>query len=131
MNSEIRKMFCDLLGEDRVFTEEAMSQHTTFKIGGPADYFLMPDKGEDVGRVIKICKEKEIPYFILGNGSNLLVGDGGYRGAVIQIYRNMSSVTVEEMRSRHRQVHCFRLWQLPPKMLHLQASSLREGFRER
>ena len=95
MNSEIRKMFCDLLGEDRVFTEEAMSQHTTFKIGGPADYFLMPDKGEDVGRVIKICKEKEIPYFILGNGSNLLVGDGGYRGAVIQIYRNMSSVTGE------------------------------------
>ena len=95
MNSEIRKMFCDLLGEDRVFTEEAMSQHTTFKIGGPADYFLTPDKGEDVGRVIKICKEKEIPYFILGNGSNLLVGDGGYRGAVIQIYRNMSSVTVE------------------------------------
>lgn len=95
MNSEIRKMFCDLLGEDRVFTEEAMSQHTTFKIGGPADYFLMPDKGEDVGRVIKICKEKEIPYFILGNGSNLLVGDGGYCGAVIQIYRNMSSVTVE------------------------------------
>ena len=95
MNSEIRKMFCDLLGEDRVFTEEAMSQHTTFKIGGPADYFLMPNKGEDVGRVIKICKEKEIPYFILGNGSNLLVGDGGYRGAVIQIYRNMSSVTVE------------------------------------
>lgn len=95
MNSEIIKMFCDLLGEDRVFTEEAMSQHTTFKIGGPADYFLMPDKGEDVGRVIKICKEKEIPYFILGNGSNLLVGDGGYRGAVIQIYRNMSSVTVE------------------------------------
>ena len=95
MNSEIRKMFCDLLGEDRVFTEEAMSQHTTFKIGGPADYFLVPDKGEDVGRVIKICKEKEIPYFILGNGSNLLVGDGGYRGAVIQIYRNMSSVTVE------------------------------------
>lgn len=95
MNSEIRKMFCDLLGEDRVFTEEAMSQHTTFKIGGPADYFLMPDKGEDVGRVIKICKEKEIPHFILGNGSNLLVGDGGYRGTVIQIYRNMSSVTVE------------------------------------
>ena len=95
MNSEIRKMFCDLLGEDRVFTEEAMSQHTTFKIGGPADYFLMPDKGEDVGRVIKICKEKEIPYFILGNGSKNSLGDGGYRGAVIQIYRNMSSVTVE------------------------------------
>ena len=72
-----------------------MSRHTTFKIGGPADYFLMPDKGTDVGRIVKICKESGIPYFILGNGSNLLVGDGGYRGAVIQIYKNMSSVTVE------------------------------------
>ena len=58
MNSEIRKMFCDLLGEDRVFTEEAMSQHTTFKIGGPADYFLMPDKGEDVGRVKSVKRKR-------------------------------------------------------------------------
>lgn len=95
MNSEIIKKFCDLLGEERVFTGEAMSRHTTFKIGGPADYFLMPDKGTDVGRIVKICKESGIPYFILGNGSNLLVGDGGYRGAVIQIYKNMSAVTVE------------------------------------
>ena len=95
MNSEIIKKFCDLLGEERVFTGEAMSRHTTFKIGGPADYFLMPDKGTDVGRIVKICKESAIPYFILGNGSNLLVGDGGYRGAVIQIYKNMSAVTVE------------------------------------
>lgn len=95
MNSEIIKKFCDLLGEERVFTGEAMRRHTTFKIGGPADYFLMPDKDTDVGRIVKICKESAIPYFILGNGSNLLVGDGGYRGAVIQIYKNMSAVTVE------------------------------------
>ena len=95
MNSEIIKKVCDLLGEERVFTGEAMSRHTTFKIGGPADYFLMPDKDTDVGRIVKICKESAIPYFILGNGSNLLVGDGGYRGAVIQIYKNMSAVTVE------------------------------------
>lgn len=95
MNSEIIKKFCDLLGEERVFTGEAMSRHTTFKIGGPADYFLMPDKDTDVGRIVKICKESAIPYFILGNGSNLLVGDGGYRGAVIQIYKNMSAVNVE------------------------------------
>ena len=88
-------MFCDLLGEDRVFTEELMSQHTTFKIGGPADYFLVPEKSEDVGAIVRLCKKEGIPYFILGNGSNLLVGDGGYRGVVIQIYKNMSSVTVE------------------------------------
>ena len=95
MNSEIIKKFCDLLGEERVFTGEAMSRHTTFKIGGPADYFLMPDKDTDVGRIVKICKESAIPYFILGNGSNLLVGYFLNRGAVIQIYKNMSAVTVE------------------------------------
>lgn len=95
MNQEIKKIFCDLLGEDRVFTDEPMKQHTTLKIGGPADYFLVPESGEEAGEIIKICKQTDIPYFILGNGSNLLVGDGGYRGAVIQIYRNMSAVTTE------------------------------------
>lgn len=57
MNSEIIKKFCDLLGEERVFTGEAMSRHTTFKIGGPADYFLMPDKDTDVGRIVKSVKK--------------------------------------------------------------------------
>ena len=95
MNQEIKKIFCDLLGEDRVFTDEPMKQHTTFKIGGPADYFLVPESGEEAGEIIKICKQTDIPYFILGNGSNLLVGDGGYRGVVIQTYRNMSAVTTE------------------------------------
>lgn len=88
-------MFCELLGRDHVLTDEPMKQHTTFKIGGPADYFLVPETGEEVGEIIKICRKTDTPYFILGNGSNLLVGDGGYRGAVIQVYRNMSTVTVE------------------------------------
>lgn len=95
MNQEIKKMFCELLGRDHVLTDEPMKQHTTFKIGGPADYFLVPETGEEVGEIIKICRKTDTPYFILGNGSNLLVGDGGYRGAVIQVYRNMSTVTVE------------------------------------
>lgn len=90
MNQEIKKMFCELLGRDHVLTDEPMKQHTTFKIGGPADYFLVPETGEEVGEIIKICRKTDTPYFILGNGSNLLVGDGGYRGAVIQVYRNMS-----------------------------------------
>jgi len=95
LNQEIKKMFCELLGRDHVLTDEPMKQHTTFKIGGPADYFLVPETGEEVGEIIKICRKTDTPYFILGNGSNLLVGDGGYRGAVIQVYRNMSAVTVE------------------------------------
>ena len=49
MNQEIKKMFCELLGRDHVLTDEPMKQHTTFKIGGPADYFLVPETGEEVG----------------------------------------------------------------------------------
>ena len=131
MNSEIIKRFCDLLGEERVFTGEAMSRHTTFKIGGPADYFLMPDKDTDVGRIVKICKESAIPYFILGNGSNLLVGDGGYRGAVIQIYEKY--VCRYRRRNRdHRTGRCaaFIGGSSSEKMQLLQALSLQAGSRE-
>ena len=91
----VYKQLCKISGEENVLRDEPMKKRTTFRIGGPADYFLMPDKDTDVGCIVKICKESAIPYFILGNGSNLLVGDGGYRGAVIQIYKNMSAVTVE------------------------------------
>ena len=95
MNFEINKKFCELLGETGVLTDEPMSSHTTFRIGGPADYFLVPETVEQVGRIIEICREESLPYFILGNGSNLLVGDGGYRGVIIQLYRNMSDVRTE------------------------------------
>lgn len=84
-----------LLGKDRVLVKEPMSSHTTFRIGGPADYFVMPSDTEELTGILKICKEEKQPYFILGNGSNLLVGDKGYRGVVIQLYRNFDRITIE------------------------------------
>ena len=95
MNQELGKKLLSILKEEQVKKDEPMKSHTTFRVGGPADYFLVPETGEEVGEIIKICRKTDTPYFILGNGSNLLVGDGGYRGAVIQVYRNMSAVTVE------------------------------------
>ena len=95
MNQEIIKCFNDLLGEEKVRISEPMSRHTTFRIGGPADYFLLPSTAEEVKKILEICKEKELPYFILGNGSNLLVSDEGYYGVIIQLYRNYGGITVE------------------------------------
>lgn len=95
MDQKIRQMFCELLGEEKVLTREPMSRHTTFRIGGPADYFLIPDTWEELRRVLKICDSQGIPPFILGNGSNLLVSDRGFSGAVIQLYRNMGELRVE------------------------------------
>ena len=72
-----------------------MKRHTTFRIGGPAEIFVIPDNIEDVRKIIEICNAEDIPYFILGNGSNLLVSDKGYRGVVIQIDRNFGTVEIK------------------------------------
>lgn len=95
VNQEIIKCFNDLLGEEKVRISEPMNRHTTFRIGGPADYFLLPSTAEEIKKILEICKEKELPYFILGNGSNLLVSDEGYCGVIIQLYRNYGGITVE------------------------------------
>lgn len=96
MKKEIENKLIDCIGIENVKLEEPMEKHTTFRIGGPADYFLCPQTAEELKAVIHVCKETETPYFILGNGSNLLVSDKGYRGAVIQIWKNMSEVSVED-----------------------------------
>ena len=95
MNQNIIEKFNDLLGEEKVKVDEPMKRHTTFRIGGPADYFLLPSSEEELSGILKICKNEELPYFILGNGSNLLVGDKGYRGVVIQIFKEMNEITCE------------------------------------
>ena len=95
MRENIIRKFEDVIGKDRVLVEEPMKKHTTFRLGGAADYFLSPEKAEQVAELIHICREENISYFILGNGSNLLVSDRGYRGTVIQIFKNMNDIRVE------------------------------------
>lgn len=85
----------NMIGEAKVLVNEPMASHTTFRIGGPADYFVMPETVEELAGVLKLCKEEQMPYFILGNGSNLLVGDKGFRGVVIQLYKNFDGLQIE------------------------------------
>ena len=72
-----------------------MSRHTTFRIGGPAELFLVPKSTEEIAGIFKICREEGIPWFVLGNGSNLLVSDKGYQGVVIQLYKGFGEVKVQ------------------------------------
>lgn len=95
MKKEIGQKFIDILGEEKVLFDEPMNRHTTFRIGGPADIFTMPDSGKEVKEILKLCREEELPFFVLGNGSNLLVSDRGYRGVIIQMDRNMQNIQVE------------------------------------
>lgn len=95
MKKEIREKFCELLGKDKVLFEEPMSSHTTFRIGGPAEVFLMPESYEQIRSALALCREEGVPYFVLGNGSNLLVSDSGYRGVIIQMDRNMGDIELK------------------------------------
>lgn len=72
-----------------------MKNHTTFRIGGNAEVFAAPDSADGVERVLQICREENIPCTVIGNGSNLLVGDRGVCGVVLQIYRNYASIRIE------------------------------------
>ncbi len=71
---------------------EPMKLHTSFKIGGNADIFVLPDSGEKCVSTISYCKQFNVPYIIVGKGSNLLVSDEGYRGAVICVSTAMSQI---------------------------------------
>lgn len=83
----------EITGCERCFRQEKMSVHTTFKVGGPAEYFACP-KREQIADIIALCKKHEIPWHVIGNGSNLLVADEGIPGLVMEIGRECAQVAV-------------------------------------
>ena len=95
MNLNFYNRMMDIIDEKRIYTDEPMKKHTTFRVGGNADFFVIPKTVEEVKQTIMLCVEQDMPYYILGNGSNLLVGDKGYRGVVIQIYKEMNNIFVD------------------------------------
>ena len=95
MNQNFYDKLNNVIAKDSILIDEPMSRHTTVRVGGPADFFVTPKAKEEVRDVIRICKEAGMPYYIIGNGSNLLVSDAGYRGVIVQIYKEMNEVKVE------------------------------------
>lgn len=87
MNQYLRYIdsFKKIYNDSEIKIDENMSNHIHFKVGGPVDILLIPSKVNQVVETLKICKNENIPYFIIGNGSNLLVKDGGIRGVVIKL----------------------------------------------
>ncbi len=85
-----------IVGSENVCQNEPMSKHTTFRIGGNADFFVTPNTTESLEAVINYVKSNNIPYYVIGNGSNLLVKDGGFRGVIIQLYKKFANITVND-----------------------------------
>lgn len=93
--NDINQKLKAILPEENIVRNEPLAKHTTFKIGGPAEYFVTPENEDQLKLVIKVCKESNIPYYIIGKGSNLLVGDKGYKGVIIQIYKNFDWIKID------------------------------------
>lgn len=85
---------------DRAFVREnePMAAHTSFKAGGRADLFVEPQNGEQLRKVLQLYNKENVKYMVLGNGSNVLVRDGGYRGVIVRIGEAFSSIKREENR---------------------------------
>lgn len=77
----------EIVGSENIKLDELMKKHTTFKVGGPADLLVYPSTYEMVKKVIAACKANNVEYFLMGNGSNLIVKDGGVKGVVIKVDR--------------------------------------------
>ena len=92
MNQKIADELRRIAGADNITTDEPMDRHTSFRIGGPADYFAVPRTKEHITELLSFCEREGIPCFLMGNGSNLLVGDDGYRGLIIQLWKNFSRI---------------------------------------
>ena len=85
MNNEIIEHLGQIVSEENILLNEPMSRHTTFRTGGPASLFVKPGDLDQLQRIMKLVRNLELPYFVVGNGSNLLVSDKGYDGMVISL----------------------------------------------
>lgn len=88
----------EILPEEQICIGEPMARHTTFRVGGPADYFAEPKNEKELAEIRRLCREEGIPCYILGNGSNLLVSDRGYRGVMILLGKAWSEITADGSR---------------------------------
>lgn len=83
----IKDTLIEILGNENVKTGETMKDHITFEVGGPADYYVTPESPETLARTLGLLQENDIPYYIIGKGSNLLVTDKGFRGVIIELLK--------------------------------------------
>lgn len=82
------------VAKENILINEPMKKYTTFRVGGPADILVKPSTIDEIQYVITTCKQENVPYYVIGNGSNLLVDDLGFRGVIIQVYKNLADITV-------------------------------------
>lgn len=96
----------EIIDEKRIFLDEPMSRHTTFGVGGNADVLVKPVNASEIQAILQWCGKQGLSYYVIGNGSNLLVGDKGIRGVVIQIGNEFSQLEIRDHNTIWVQAGC-------------------------
>lgn len=96
MEEQFLKKLKKILNSEQIKQREPMSEHTTLHIGGVADYLVLPSNIQEIRRVLLLCKDNDMPYYIIGNGSNLLVSDLGYQGLILKLGNQFSDIRVND-----------------------------------
>lgn len=94
-NKDFSFKLSNLLDKDDIQFDVPMKEHTYFKIGGPVDTLVTPTSYEQVANIVKLCNENNVPFYLLGNGSNMLIKDGGIRGVVIK-FTKLNNIKLNE-----------------------------------
>jgi UDP-N-acetylmuramate dehydrogenase len=94
INDVYSELVC-FIPKQQLFINELMRNHTSFRIGGPADIMVLPSEAEHILHALRICQKLDVPFMIMGNGSNLLVRDKGIRGVVIKIASLYDRIWIE------------------------------------
>lgn len=94
-NSFLKKLIY-IIPEERIKLKEPMKNHTSLHIGGEADYLALPISTEEVRAIVGLCRQEQMPYYIMGNGSNLLVSDSGYQGLILKLGEEFSHIQIGE-----------------------------------
>ena len=93
--SDIETDLKKICGPESVKKQELLKNHTTFRIGGPAAFFVSPDSEERIRLTVEYCRDRNLEFYILGNGSNILAGDEGYSGVVIQLFDKFNDISCQ------------------------------------
>ena len=95
ISQAVKEALQKFIPAENILYKEPLKQHTTFRVGGEADCMIRIENEEQLSPLLHYLSLVELPYFVMGNGSNLLVGDKGYRGIILQIFNFNNAINVE------------------------------------
>jgi UDP-N-acetylmuramate dehydrogenase len=109
MNEAFYQKLMQVVNKNQILIEEPLARHTTFQVGGPAQFLVLPENTTQIKEVATLCNTENMDLFVMGNGSNLLVSDLGLRGVIIKLSQGFSNIMIEEITSANKKDYLYDL----------------------